>query len=64
MSGNWPPEYDSRPCKCPECTPGPGIDFKEKERIRQVRFMDERIQWFLEDGWRIDSENGTGETEC
>lgn len=59
----WPEWFDNRPCQCPECTPGPGIDFRKS---RAVRFMDERIQWFLEDGWKVIGEelsNGLGETE-
>jgi hypothetical protein len=59
----WPEWFDNRPCECLECSPGPGIDFREKERQRQMRFMDDRIRMFLEDGWSIVSENGTGETE-
>lgn len=62
----WPDEWDNRPCQCPECVEGPGINFQEKERLRQIRYMDERIKWFLEDGWKVESEifeSGTGDTE-
>lgn len=62
MSG-WPEWFDNRPCKCPECVEGPGIDFKQKHRERAMRFMDERIAMFLEDGWSIVSESSSGEIE-
>lgn len=52
----WPEWFDTRPCQCPECIDGPGIDFREKERLRQIRFMDSRIQMFLEEGWTVESE--------
>lgn len=55
MSG-WPEWFDDQPCGCLECSDGPGIDFAEKERQRQMRFMDSRIAMFLREGWSVESE--------
>lgn len=52
----WPEWFDNRPCECPQCIDGPGINFQEKERQRQMRFMDERIRMFLDEGWSVESE--------
>ncbi len=63
MSG-WPEWFDNRPCRCEECRPGPGIDWEKKhKRVRiqrpddPMRFIDDRIQMFLEAGWSIVSES-------
>lgn len=51
-----PKETDTRPCQCPECGPGPGIDFAAKHRKQEMRFMDDRIRMFLKEGWSVESE--------